>query len=719
MERQKRIQKRWVRINNIFIALLLVVLMTVLVREFISFRRNIDFFNDKTREFAIHEIEHEVNHRVQQINSEKGDINTHFKNELQDIVRLVDYYASVEASQVDSNATLEEKRAAYIESIYQYDISEDEYLFFAMDLDGVSYLSGLTKNLEGTNISFLQDEITGRFFVLDMIDTIEQSETMDGFVTYYWIKELGGEHLKKTSYIYYNEEVDLFLGTGLYDVDYTASVQEELFKELATYYSGDDYIYVFSYEGDIIYYPDEDFTKEDLLSIQTTQGRGFHETIIDELQDKDSTFIEYTFHYFEDNQKKTGYVHKIEDWEIYIGKSFVDNELDLEEKLYMDSILNDVIIYNTILIVFIIVSVFFIKRLTSENFEEVKVEFEEKNSAVKKATYIDYLTGLYNRHYFDEVVNNVCIDCQSRGVIMADANGLKLINDAYGHKYGDEVLVTIANLFKKIFSNSYIFRWGGDEFIILTSNVKKDEIHEKVERFHKELGDITIKNVQLSAAVGHIVTEDQSSNIFDLINEAEKRMYDHKMHSSISMKRSIVDNVLNTLYNNFNFEKDHSENVMKYAVLIGEELQLPKDEMNRLRLGALMHDVGKIGIPDNILNKPEKLSEDDIEEIQKHPEKGFRILSAYPELSEYGNIVLNHHEWYDGSGYPRGIQGEEIPLYSRIISVADAFDAMTAQRVYKKSLSKEQALQEIKAYSGRQFDPMIVDAFVKKVTNNL
>jgi len=715
MNRQEIVQKRWKHINRLFILLIFTVLVILIVREYQIFQSNISFFNDNLYDAALLELENEIENRYEEIESVKADIDFEFHDDLEQIVKDVDFFASESLKSLDSSATLSEKRERYIETIYQYDLYENNYLFFAMDLEGNSYLSGLTKNLEGTNISYLQDVKTGSYFVLDMIDIINSSEDQQGFITYHWINEVGGEHLEKTSFIYYNEDVDLFIGTGLYETDYTDQVKEELFNRISSYYNNDeDYMYIISFDGEVIYHPHENFDTQALLDIRTIDGEVFHDVIVTDLQNNESTYIEYRFEFEGRSDHKTGYVKRIDDWNLYIGKSLVFENLEIEQQNYFNTLIVDFIIFNVLVLVTTLGLVILIKKLINRNFADVTDIFEEQNETIKQASYRDILTGLYNRNYYDYAMKKISSKWKDSAVFMIDANGLKLINDAYGHTFGDKLLVSLATIINKVFEDSIIFRWGGDEFVVIKEFADYDP-KDLVMKFQKETKNVKIKNFTLSASIGFAVSNEEEKNIYDLINIAERMMYDNKSFDSLSTKRILIDNILNTLYNNFNFEEKHSENVMKYSLSIGSVLELSKPEMNKLRLAAIMHDVGKIGIPDHILNKTEKLTQEDFDVIKKHPEKGMRILSAYPELSEYGNYAFTHHENFDGTGYPRGLKAEDIPLFSRIICIADAFDAITSTRVYKKSLSKEDAITELINNKGTQFDPDLVDAFIKSM----
>ncbi len=164
--------------------------------------------------------------------------------------------------------------------------------------------------------------------------------------------------------------------------------------------------------------------------------------------------------------------------------------------------------------------------------------------------------------------------------------------------------------------------------------------------------------------------------------------------------------------------KLHSVRVTKYSMMIGRQLGLPEEEMELVYQGALLHDLGKIGISDNVLLKPDKLTLTEFETIQDHPKIGARILQAAPQFKAIVPTVLYHHERFDGRGYPNGLREVEIPLHARIICVSDSFEAMTASRPYRKAVSVEYAIDELRLHSGTQFDPEIVQAFIDAMKNN-
>ena len=166
------------------------------------------------------------------------------------------------------------------------------------------------------------------------------------------------------------------------------------------------------------------------------------------------------------------------------------------------------------------------------------------------------------------------------------------------------------------------------------------------------------------------------------------------------------------------YTRGHSDRVSEYSVLIGEKLGLSEEDIKRLRIGGLFHDVGKIGVPDNILQKNGKLSEDEYSEIKKHPTIGAHILSTASIFKDILPIVKYHHERYDGRGYPEMLKGEDIPYLARITAIADTFDAMTSKRVYRDSLPLENVIEEFKRCRGTQFDPELDDVFLDILEND-
>jgi HD-GYP domain-containing protein (c-di-GMP phosphodiesterase class II) len=196
------------------------------------------------------------------------------------------------------------------------------------------------------------------------------------------------------------------------------------------------------------------------------------------------------------------------------------------------------------------------------------------------------------------------------------------------------------------------------------------------------------------------------------MNLAEEKMYRSKLTEIKSSRNATIMSLEKTLYEKNNETEEHTQRVKKLSMKLGEKINLSQDELEELKLLSLLHDIGKIGIPDNILMKPGKLTAEEWEIMKRHTEIGYRIAKATPGLSHVANEIFCHHEKFDGTGYPQGLKGEEIPILSRIINIVDSFDVMTHKRVYKDASNKGHAIEELERCSGTQFDPDIVNEFI-------
>lgn len=334
---------------------------------------------------------------------------------------------------------------------------------------------------------------------------------------------------------------------------------------------------------------------------------------------------------------------------------------------------------------------------------------------LRKLSYIDTLTGLYNRTYFEEKLDELSKEkFLPLGIIMGDVNGLKLINDSLGHLAGDELLKSISRVLKKACDDKgYIFRWGGDEFMILMPNCNEYRCELVVSDIIEKCKENEHAFIQLSIALGNVVKHTVEEDSYKCIKEVEERVYRQKLLEKNSIKSSMINSLKKGLEAKNMETEEHTERVEEYALEIGKRYGFKTSQADELMLVAKMHDIGKIGIEEDILLKPGKLTKEEFEIMKTHSEKGYRIINASSELDNVAKCVLMHHEKWDGSGYPLGIAGEEIPLMARIIAIADSYDVMTHDRVYRKAMGKEDAIKELKRCSGTQFDPNLVDIFLK------
>jgi len=329
----------------------------------------------------------------------------------------------------------------------------------------------------------------------------------------------------------------------------------------------------------------------------------------------------------------------------------------------------------------------------------------------------DYLTDLYNRRYYFEQFNRLNENkFFPLGIMMFDVNGLKIINDAFGHASGDAALVKLGNVLKDTFSKKdVIARIGGDEFAVLLPNTSQDILQHYKDLIVEAASKQRIENIELSLAIGYEMKLNRFDDIDDILKTAENHMYRHKTTVGTSVRNRAISAILETLTEKYENEREHSQRVSHYCKLIGQQLKLKNDELKELEQAGLFHDIGKISIPDIVLNKPGKLTDEEYEIIKSHTEVGYQILRAADEYSDLAIQALHHHERWDGLGYPSGIRGNDIPLFSRIIGVVDAYEAMTADRPYRKRLSDTEAIKEIQKNAGSQFDPKIAKIFLERV----
>lgn len=347
-----------------------------------------------------------------------------------------------------------------------------------------------------------------------------------------------------------------------------------------------------------------------------------------------------------------------------------------------------------------------------------RVNLENK---LKYSYYHDQMTELYNRQYvFD---NFESIDNENNlplSIISADINGLRSINESYGFVVGDEIIKKVAEAIKTLSGNIYTpVRWGGDDFLILLPNVNSNAVNTII----KELGCLVKKNLtdalsNISVAIGSYTKDDINISLKEAVKQADENMIHNKISDNNSIQNAPINMILHTLHEKNKREQMHSKRVSEICVAIGQAIEMSDEDINKLRMIGLVHDIGKIGIDERILNKPNKLTNRECEIMKQHSEVGFRILSANKQTSELAFYVLSHHERLDGTGYPNGIKADNISMFTRILSIADAFDAMTRERTYCNGISTEDAVQELKRCSGTQFDAKIVDVFANKVLIN-
>lgn len=364
---------------------------------------------------------------------------------------------------------------------------------------------------------------------------------------------------------------------------------------------------------------------------------------------------------------------------------------------------------------------------------------KRRKEEYKHLSIKDSLTGVYNHRYFYDYIEKIKNNKEKVHIMFCDLDHFKKINDSIGHRGGDFILIKTAEIIKNTISEKgTVFRYGGEEIVIIIENSNEEEVYDLAENIRKsiihssELNKLS-NNIMVSISIGIASYPKNSTDLLLLVEKADKAMYYAKYNGrnqvcvynenleKIDSEKDYFNNeildyitsLVKSIEAKDSYTAQHSESVAYYATLLAEELELNNNEKYYIKLGALLHDCGKIGIPDNILNKPGRFTDEEFEIMKSHTVIGHNIVKR---LSK-DNIILqscvrNHHERYDGNGYPDKLKGEEIPLYARMIGVVDAYDAMVSKRSYKDSMSKEKSIDILKAEKRKQFDPYLVDKFI-------
>jgi diguanylate cyclase (GGDEF)-like protein/PAS domain S-box-containing protein len=399
------------------------------------------------------------------------------------------------------------------------------------------------------------------------------------------------------------------------------------------------------------------------------------------------------------------------------------------------------------------------RKLVEKEREVLTREILWSNKRLKQLALKDAQTGLYNHHYLGEVIESEYYRAKRYGhplsIVMVDIDYFKSVNDLYGHEFGDLVLKQFAIYLRKLVRKyDVVVRYGGEEFVILSSGADRAKALAMAQRLLEAINiysfgdDKHVIKLKLSMAVASH-PEDRISKGMDLVDEADrilmrvKEAGGNNVYTSEDVKKgkrpsfekadvtflkekiakltrrdkqSLMESIFafaKTIEMRDHYTGKHAESTVRYSTEIAKALKLSREEIERLKQAAVLHDLGKIGISDKILHKKSRLSAKEYEEIKRHPQIAADIIRPIQFMHDIIPLILYHHERWDGKGYPAGLKGEEIPIMARIISVADAFDAITTNRPYRKKRNTAEAVKEIMKFSGTQFDPVITDAFLR------
>jgi diguanylate cyclase (GGDEF)-like protein/putative nucleotidyltransferase with HDIG domain len=357
----------------------------------------------------------------------------------------------------------------------------------------------------------------------------------------------------------------------------------------------------------------------------------------------------------------------------------------------------------------------------------------------------DGLTGLYNHRHFHERLDHEIARGSRFGttfsLIMLDIDLFKAYNDIHGHLAGDEILRRIAICIEtSIRSIDIAFRYGGEEFTIILPEARLEDAYKVAERIRKTIAAKTSsKAPPITASLGVANWPIDGVMKEEIISFADAALYRAKqtgrnrtcMSSDVikpeaplvsvelearSRALSIIYALAATVDAKDHYTYGHSKKVSDYAVALAEAMSMSHEKIDIIRAAGLLHDIGKVGIPDSILNKKGTLNDEEWKLIKAHPKLGVEILRHVIDLVNCLPVILHHHERFDGAGYPSGLKGEKIPLEARILAAADAFDAITSPRPYREQLSSQEALDELKRCAGTQFDPKVIEIFSKIIS---
>lgn len=317
-------------------------------------------------------------------------------------------------------------------------------------------------------------------------------------------------------------------------------------------------------------------------------------------------------------------------------------------------------------------------------------DFSEKKQKEEEILYLSYhdvLTGLYNRRFFIQEMKR--LDTKRNlpfSLVLIDVNGLKLTNDAFGHIVGDELLKKVSNVLKKESrSDDIVSRIGGDEFVILLPKTSYEDTKIIINRIYDSISKETLENIIISVSIGCATKTLENQEIQEVFRIAEESMYERKIVETQEMRKETLRSIIRSLNKKYINYKRHSQNVADISCKIGEHLNLKNDELKQLRISALMHDIGKIAVDENSL--------------EKHVEIGYQILKSIDDYSKLAEYILHHHEAWDSTGYPKQLKGDKIPLYSRIIAISDFFEKNGLEKTIKEK--------------GKKLDPNLVDIIEK------
>lgn len=371
-------------------------------------------------------------------------------------------------------------------------------------------------------------------------------------------------------------------------------------------------------------------------------------------------------------------------------------------------------------------------RLRRERESALRI-WSRRQAELREIASRDDLTQLQNRRFFYEHLQQELEWAEQHrkplSVVMMDVDDLKALNDEFGHQVGDIVLGQFARILNRhVRPNDVTARLGGDEFAVILPDTDRREAERFAWRVWEELAAAPVyenghASIYLGVSMGIGGFPWGGTDLEEIIHWADAKLYANKLErkgfsrgsdngADNRLASAVVDVLSTALDIRDRMTHRHARRVARMAAQVARYLHLPEEEVSQIEYAAALHDIGKIGVADSILRKPAPLDDEEWRDMRRHSELGYEILKGIGFLQKAAEIVYAHHERWDGTGYPKGLIGEEIPLGARVFAVVDAYDAMTSRRPYRKAVSRDVACLEIARNAGKQFDPQVVDVFL-------
>lgn len=342
-------------------------------------------------------------------------------------------------------------------------------------------------------------------------------------------------------------------------------------------------------------------------------------------------------------------------------------------------------------------------------------KLKREQQIIKDRSMRDSLTGLYNRTFYNDYLSyHGKADELPVSVAILDLDRLKMINDSLGHTFGDRAITTVTKVLKKHAKEKYIFaRIGGDEIVVFFPDTELAEAEAFLKNAEYQVAKHSLSGIRLSFSWGCAVKTNPEQDLHIVLSAAEDIMYRKKFRNNTVKKSETLDVILNALFNrNPNIHK-HCLRMSRLLERFGTYLGLEDERISFLQGLGYVHDIGMASISDEILNKHGRLTQSERREIKRHPETGYRILKSVPDMEKEAQIVLYHHENWDGSGYPYGLSGESIPVESRMVLILDTYDRMKYAPFGRHRFSEAEIVRELERWSGQQFDPFLTGKFIE------